>query len=347
MTTNNIEFPEWVTLEARHTLRNGYLQEGETFYDAMDRVASSSAKYLLKEGLNKKFVKAFQKDIYDVLIKSYLGLASPVFSNLGVEGRGLPISCFSVSVPDSVSGIFDTLQETAIMTKSEGGVGIFFGRVRSAGSPVSSGGHTMGVIPFAKLYDSTASVVSQGKLRRGSFALYLPIEHPDIKEFLLAKDHTQGDSRRWIDSNIAVTITDDWIKSMLAGDTEKRKLFVDVITTRLKCGSPYIVYIDNVNNANPEAYIKNDLKVEVSNLCSEITLYTDKDHSFVCCLSSLNLDKYDEWRTYSTPNLGLSVPYISTIFLDAVLSEFIDKASAVPELSKAVRSAIKGRALGQ
>jgi len=481
-------FPDYMTEESKHTLLNGYLQEGENFYGAINRISNSAASYLAKEGMESSFCESFKKDLYEVIEKGYLGLASPVFSNLGIKNRSLPISCFSVSVPDSVSGIFDTLQETAIMTKSEGGVGVFFGNVRGAGSPISSGGNSLGTIPFSKLYDSTASVVSQGKLRRGSFAIYLPIEHPDVKKLLIAKDHTTGDSRGWIDSNIAVTITDKWIKEMLAGDEEKKELFSLVITTRLKVGSPYILFIDNVNNNNPKAYKNNNLKVETSNLCclsgdmlvptieygnipiqeiveehggtatifdgnkwvktntfrefkksflyrielqngshidmtwnhrnllqnkkitvlakdlrigdklqyssnvpikdeldareftivnisrlegphrtfcctvpsttffelsngvltgnSEITLYTDSEHSFVCCLSSLNLDKYDEWRGYTTPRLGLSVPYISAIFLDAVLSEFIDKASNIPELQKAVRSAVKGRALG-
>lgn len=482
------DFPDWITDEAIHTLQSGYLQKGENFYGAIKRISNSAAKYLEIEGMDTNFCKAFKEDLYDVLEKGYLGCASPVFSNLGVNGKGLPISCFSVSVPDSVSGIFKTLQEAAILTKVEGGVGIYFGNVRGAGAQISSGGNSLGTIPFAKLYDSTASVVSQGKLRRGSFAIYLPIEHPDVKKLLLAKDHTSGDSRNWIDSNIAVTITDKWIKEMLAGDGEKRELFSLVITTRLKTGSPYILFIDNVNRHNPKAYKNNNLKVETSNICcvsgdtkvptieygnipiqeivedrggvatifdgnkwvktntfrefkksflyrielkngshidmtwnhrnllqnkkmvvlakdlrigdklqystnvpisgdvdkdeftivniyrlegarrtfcctvptttyfelsngvltgnSEITLYTDSEHSFVCCLSSLNLDKYDEWRNYTTTRLGLSVPYISTIFLDAVLSEFINKASNIPELHKAVRSAIKGRALG-
>lgn len=473
---------DWMTEEGHKTVQK-YLYNGEDVYGAWNRVATSAAKYLKKSGLPDDYTEKFKLDLEWVLSKGYLGLASPVFSELGVPNRGLPISCYSVSVPDSISGIFDTMAETAMLTKMQGGVGVYLGNIRPTNASISAGGTSSGVLPFSKLYDFTAKTVAQGALRRGSFAFYIPIDHPDVREILLSRDHTQGDHRRWIDSNIAVTIKDKWMREMLTGDIEKRDLFIDVILTRLKTGSPYIIFIDTVNNNNPEAYKQNNLGVVVSNLCftgdtlvatsdgpvrigelsgtsfrvysarpsekwsneiklakafktgrqkviklklsddstfrctpdhllalpdlgwvkaqdslgkelvtytkknrltvidieegcvedvydltvednhnffivtesyssvlvhncSEIVQYVDDEHSFSCCLSSLNLDKYDEWKDIKTPNLGVSVPYISTIFLDAVLSEFIDKAKKIPELKKAVKAAIKGRSLG-
>lgn len=341
-----MKVPNWMTDEGIDTIKKGYLRDNETLYDAWGRIVDSSFLYLKKEGLDEKTCQLYRNDLFDILEKGYLGLASPVFSELGRSKGGLPISCFSVSVEDSVSGIFNSLSESAKMTQMKGGVGIYLGNVRPSGSPISTGGNSTGVLPFAKLFDTTAKTVAQGSMRRGSFAIYLPIDHPDVKELLNSKDHTKGDQRRWIDSNIGVSITDKWMEEMLNGDISKRELFSEIIVTRLKCGSPYIIYIDNVNNANPPAYKQNNLLVETSNICSEITLYTDKDHSFVCCLSSVNLSKYDEWKNYISPNLGWSVPFLSIVFLDSVLSEFIDKSEKIPELSKARNSAMKGRALG-
>ena len=219
------------------------------------------------------------------------------------------------------------------------------GDVRPAGSPISGGGRSTGVVPWAQQYDLAARVVSQGGVRRGSFAIYLPIDHPDVPELLLGKDHSKGDPRRFIDSNIGLTITDEWIKEMLAGDKAKQDLFSEVLKTRLISGSPYLVFIDNVNRQNPECYKERNLEVSTSNLCSEITLFTDDGHSFVCVLSSLNLAKYDEWREWRGTS-GLSVPELSTYFLDAVVEDFIHKASRITSMGRAVRFAQKSRALG-
>src|SRR5574343_619267 len=186
------DFPNWVTEEAIHTLRNGYLQEGENFYDAINRISTSASKYLEIEGMDVNFCKLFQKDLYDILERGYLGCASPVFTNLGVDGRGLPISCFSVSVDDSISGIFDSLAETAKMTQKSGGVGVYMGNIRPSGSPILSGGTSTGVLPFAKLFDSTAKTVAQGcysedteVLTEKGFKLFsdVDIKHDKIAQF--------------------------------------------------------------------------------------------------------------------------------------------------------------------
>ena len=285
-----------------------------------------------------------EEDLFEIFWRGWLGPATPVASNFGTN-RGLPISCYSVHADDSVSSIYSHLKEVAQLSKNGGGVGVYLGDVRPSGSPISSGGKSTGVVPWAQQYDLASRVVSQGGVRRGSFAIYLPIDHPDVPELLQAKDHSKGDPRRFIDSNIGLTVTDEWIESMLAGDEEKQELFSEVLKTRLISGSPYIVYIDNVNRLNPDCYKQRGLKVSTSNLCSEITLHTDDDHTFVCVLSSLNLAKYDEWREWRGTS-SLSVPQLATYFLDAVVEDFIHKASRVTSLGRAVRFAKKSRALG-
>jgi ribonucleoside-diphosphate reductase alpha chain len=195
-------------------------------------------------------------------------------------------------------------------------------------------------------YDQCASVVSQGGVRRGSFALYLPIDHPDLLEVLRTKDHSQGDPRDFIDSNIAVTVTDEWAESLLAGDLEKKKIFGEVLKMRLVSGSPYIIFIDNANRANPDCYTQRGLSVKLSNLCSEIFLHTDENHTFVCVLSSPNLSRWEEWKGWKGPATGKSVPELAVYLLDAVVEEFCHKAERITSMGRAVRFARKSRALG-
>jgi ribonucleoside-diphosphate reductase alpha chain len=195
-------------------------------------------------------------------------------------------------------------------------------------------------------YDICARVVSQGGVRRGSFAFYLPIDHPDVPELLRAKDHTKGDPRTWVDSNIALTITDEWVESMIKGDKQKHELFAEVLRTRMISGTPYLIFIDNANNQNPDCYKERGLTVKTSNLCSEIFLHTDENHSFVCVLSSLNLSRYDEFKDWKSPVSGRTVPQIGIHFLEAVVSEFIRKAKDKVGMGRSVRFAEKSRALG-
>jgi ribonucleoside-diphosphate reductase alpha chain len=183
-------------------------------------------------------------------------------------------------------------------------------------------------------------------VRRGSFAIYTPIDHPDVSELLRAKDHAKGDPRQLIDSNIALTITDEWVESMLAGDTHKQELFGEVLKTRMISGSPYLIFIDNANRQNPGCYTERGLSVKTSNLCSEIFLHTDENHSFVCVLSSLNLARYDDFSGWKSPTTGRTVPQLAIHLLDAVVSEFIRKAKDKVGLGRSVRFAEKSRALG-
>ena len=328
--------PEWLSEEGKATLGRGYLLPGETPRDMHTRLSSHAAKVLNRPDL--------EHDLFTIFWEGWLGPATPVASNFGTN-RGLPISCYSVHLDDSVNSIYSHLKEVAQLSKHGGGVGVYMGDVRPASAPISGGGRSTGVVPWAQQYDLAARVVSQGGVRRGSFAIYLPIDHPDVPELLLAKDHSKGDPRRFIDSNIGLTVTDQWIQEMLAGDKAKQELFSEIMKTRLISGSPYLVFIDNVNRQNPECYKERNLEVSTSNLCSEITLYTDDGHSFVCVLSSLNLAKYDEWRDWRGTS-GLSVPELSTYFLDAVVEDFIHKAGRITSMGRAVRFAQKSRALG-
>ena len=256
--------PSWLNEEGIATLSRDYLLPGETARGMHTRLSSYAAKMLSRPDL--------EKDFFDIFWNGWLGPATPVASNFGTN-RGLPISCYSVHVEDSVNSIYSHLKEVAQLSKHGGGVGVFLGDVRPAGSPISAGGKSTGVVPWAQQYDLASRVVSQGGVRRGSFAIYLPIDHPDVLELLQSKDHSKGDPRRFVDSNVGLTVTDEWINSMLAGDEAKQELFSEVLKTRLISGSPYLVFIDNVNRQNPECYRERGLEVSTSNLCSEITLF--------------------------------------------------------------------------
>jgi len=329
--------PEWLSEEGMHTLSAGYLLPGETPRSMFERVSRAAAK------INDD--PSLESDLFECLWNGWLGLASPVAANFGTT-RALPISCYSVHLSDSVSSIYSHLKEVAQLSKNGGGVGVFMGDVRPAGAPISGGGKSTGIVPWAQQYDLAARVVSQGGVRRGSFAIYLPIDHPDVPELLRAKDHSKGDPRKFIDSNVALTISDDWVESMIAGDTHKQELFGEVLKTRMISGSPYLVFIDNANAQNPECYTDRGLSVKTSNLCSEIFLHTDEHHSFVCVLSSLNLSRYDEFSGWKSPTSGRTVPQLAVHLLDAVVSEFIRKGKDKVGLGRSVRFAEKSRALG-
>lgn len=329
--------PDWLSEEGMHTLSAGYLLPGETPRAMFERVSRAAATINNDETLFD--------DLFTCLWNGWLGLASPVAANFGTS-RALPISCYSVHLSDSVSSIYSHLKEVAQLSKNGGGVGIYMGDVRPAGAPISGGGKSTGIVPWGQQYDLCARVVSQGGVRRGSFAIYLPIDHPDVPELLRAKDHSKGDPRKFIDSNVALTITDEWVESMLEGDLHKQELFGEVLKTRMISGSPYLVFIDNANRQNPECYVERGLSVKTSNLCSEIFLHTDEHHSFVCVLSSLNLSRYDDFSGWKSPTTGRTVPQIAIHLLDAVVSEFIRKAKDKVGLGRSVRFAEKSRALG-
>jgi len=304
----------------------------------MERVALAASKLNEDESL--------YQDLFDCLWSGWIGLASPVAANFGTS-RALPISCYSVHLSDNTPSIYSHKKEVAMLSKNGGGVGVYFGDIRPAGSPITGGGVSTGKGGWLREYDLTAQVVSQGgDLRKGSFALYNNIDDPDYAEMLRAKDHTKGDPRQWIDSNIGAVISDAFMEDMIENGGHKQWLFGESIRTRLMSGSPYMLFIDNVNYQNPDCYKERNLNVSVSNLCSEITLYTDENHSFVCVLSSMNLSRWFEWKDWRSPRTGRSAPEIAIHLLEAVVTEFIRKAEKMVGFGRAVRFAKKSRALG-
>lgn len=324
--------PEWMTNEALKTLRGGYLQSGETPVDMYRRVAKAAAN---KFPLHMKV--QLESSFYSIIFKGWLGLATPVASNMGTS-RGLPISCFSSYMPDTLDGIFDTVKEVALMTKYGGGTAVHMNDIRSTeDSVLGTGGTASGPVSWAKILDSTISSVSQGAIRRGAVAAYLPIEHHDASSFIMIRHPSQDQNKYCPNIHHGVNISDNFMQEMLDGDRNKRDKWKHLMTTRFETGEPYLFFSDAAQKGNPSHLPW--YRVNGSNLCNEIMLHTDKDHSLVCCLSSMNLAKYDEWKDTDAIK-------VATYFLDAVMQEFIEKSYFIPGLERAYNSAIKGRALG-
>jgi ribonucleoside-diphosphate reductase alpha chain len=317
----------WLNKDSQKFLERGYLIEGETPEQRIRDIAEAAERYLQIPGFADKFESYMHR--------GFFSLSSPVWSNFGRE-RGLPISCFGSYIDDRLEEIVgNKLAEIGMMTKSGGGTSAYFGALRSRGAPISTGGTSTGSVHFMELYDKLMNVVSQGNVRRGSFAAYLPIDHGDIEEFL--KIRGEGNSIQ--DLSIGVTITDDWMNSMLGGDKDKRKIWGQVIKKRFESGYPYLFFTDTANNAAPQVYKDKGLKINHSNLCTEIFLSNATDESFVCCLSSINLERWDELKdTDAVVTLNL--------FLDSVITEFIDKTADIPFMDSPRKFAINQRAIG-
>lgn len=326
------DYPEWMTEISLATISKGYLIPGENVKQAYKRVANTVAKRLDKPEMANKFFR--------YMWKGWLNLASPVLSNTGTD-RGLPISCFGIDTPDSIRGIGLTNAELMRLTSLGGGVGISLSRVRGRGDKIGNGstGQSEGVVPWAKIYDSTIIATNQGAVRRGAASVNLDINHQDIKEYLQIRRPKGDPNRQCLNLHQCVVVDDSFMEKLERRESEAMELWIQILKSRMETGEPYIMYKDNVNNANPPAYVKNNLEVTMTNICSEITLYTDEEHSFVCCLSSVNLAKYDEWKNTDLIETGI-------YFLDGVLEEFLAKTSGRESLVRAHRSAKKGRALG-
>lgn len=326
-----VDYPEWGHTDVYlNTISRGYCLPGETPKDAYWRVATTVANRLKKPEMADKFMK--------YIWKGWLNLASPVLSNTGTE-RGLPISCFGIDVADSINDIGQKNLELMLLAKHGGGVGICHNQIRPAGAEITDNGTSDGVVPFIKINDSTILATNQGAVRRGAASTNLSIEHGDFWEWLEIREPKGDINRQCLNTNQCVIISDKFMRSVLEGDDEARKRYTAVQRKRRQTGQPYIMYRGNVNKQNPDAYKRNGLKVFMTNICSEIVLHTDENHSFVCCLSSLNLSKYDEWK-------NTNLIYDATWFLDGVLEEFIQKAKYRKGFENSVRSAEKGRALG-
>ena len=326
-----VDIPEWGCTEVYiKTISKGYLLEGETPKDAYWRVCTTVSRRLRRPDLASKF--------FDCIWRGWLNLATPVLSNTGTE-RGLPISCFGIDVADSILDIGQKNLEMMLLAKHGGGVGIGVNQIRAAGSKITNNGTSDGVVPFIKMYDSTILATNQGSVRRGAASVNINIEHSDFWEWIEIREPKGDINRQCLNMHQCVIVSNKFMRDLENGDEEARKRWAAVLKKRRQTGEPYIMFKGNVNNQNPEAYKKNHLKVYMTNICSEITLHTDESHSFVCCLSSLNLAKYDEWK-------HTDLIYTATWFLDGVLEEFIQKAKNMKGFENSVRSAEKGRALG-
>lgn len=326
-----VDFPLWANTEVYvKTISAGYLFGDEKPKDAYWRVSTTVARRLNKPELATKF--------FDYIWKGWLNLASPVLSNTGLE-RGLPISCFGIDVADSIHDIGAKNLEMMLLAKHGGGVGIGINQIRPAGSTITGNGTSDGVVPFTKIYDSTILATNQGSVRRGAASVNIDIEHGDFWEWLEIREPKGDVNRQSLNLHQCVVVPDGFMQKIEAGDKEARKRWIAVLRKRKATGEPYVMFKGNINRANPEAYKQNGLKVYMTNICSEITLHTDESHSFVCCLSSVNLSKYDEWK-------NTDLIYTATWFLDGVLDEFIQKAKFMRGFENSVRSAEKGRALG-
>jgi ribonucleoside-diphosphate reductase alpha chain len=327
----DVDFPSWGNNEIYiKTISKTYLQSGEKPKDAYWRVATAVAKRLDKPQLATKF--------FDYMWKGWLCLATPVLANTGTD-RGLPISCFGIDVGDSIYEIGSKNLELMLLAKHGGGVGIGINMIRPAGTKITGNGTSDGIVPFAKIYDSTILATNQGSVRRGAASVNIKIEHKDFEDFLEIREPKGDVNRQSLNLHQCVVISDRFMKKLEEGDSDARRKWGKLLQKRKATGEPYIMYKGNVNKANPEMYKKNGLKVHMTNICSEIVLHTDEQHSFVCCLSSLNLAKYDEWK-------DTDLVYTSTIFLDGVLEEFIQRAKNMKGFENSVRSAERGRALG-
>ena len=324
------DYPEFFDEISLATISKGYLLPGETPKKAYRRVAHAAASRLKRPDLENKFFK--------LIWNGWLGLASPVLSNMGTD-RGLPISCFGVDTPDSIRGIGLTNAELMKLTSVGGGVGISLSRIRQRGTEIRGNGKSEGIVPWAKIYDSSIIATNQGNVRRGAASVNLDINHGDIDEFLEIRRPKGDPNRQCLNLHQCVVVDDAFMRKLESRDSEAMNRWAKILKARMETGEPYIMFKDNVNKANPIAYMMNNLDVSMTNICTEITLHTDEEHSFICCLSSLNLAKYDEWKDTDTVEL-------STYFLDGVMQEFIDKTQGTDSMARTYNHARKGRALG-
>lgn len=329
---------KWANEHSRAFLDRGYLTEGKTVEQRVREIAETAEKLLEKPGFADKF--------YDYMSEGYMSLSSPVWSNFGLD-RGLPISCFGSYIDDTMGSILHTHAEVGMMSKFGGGSSGYLGALRHRGAPIGNNGESSGAVHFARLFETLVDVVSQGSVRRGHFSPYLPVEHPDVLEFL--EIGMEGNPIQKLTHG--VTVTDEWLQSMIDGDEEKRAIWAKVIQRRGQIGYPYIMFTDNANNNTVDVYKDKGMKIYASNMCSEIMLPSDADNSFVCCLSSLNLLHYDKWK-------DTDLVQTMTYFLDAVMTDFCNKLEAMrdsddPEdqdsfrfMERAYNFAIGHRALG-
>jgi ribonucleoside-diphosphate reductase alpha chain len=317
---------EWLNKESRKFLSRGYLLEGQTPEERIRQIANKAEEYLGIPGYADKF--------YDYMGRGFFSLSSPVWSNYGIQ-RGLPVSCFGSYIEDDMQSILYGHGENGMLMKGGGGTSGYFGELRGRGAPIKNSGESSGAVHFMKMYDTLASVVSQGSVRRGFFSAYLPIEHPDADEFL--DIGTEGNPIQGLTHGI--TVTDAFLEKVKAGDKKARKLWAKVLQRRSEIGYPYILFTDNMNNNKPDVYKDKDMKIFASNMCSEIALPSNPNETFTCVLSSINLLHWEEIKeTDAIETL--------TYFLDTVVTEFINKTEGKEYHKRARNFAMNHRALG-
>ncbi|AGH39243.1 Ribonucleotide reductase, alpha subunit [Bibersteinia trehalosi USDA-ARS-USMARC-188] len=328
MTYTNSERPDfaWLNEDSRLFLQRGYLLEGTT---ALDRI-----RFIAEHAEHKLGIEGYADKFYHYMARGYFSLSSPIWSNFGLD-RGLPISCFGSYIGDSIHEIMVTTAEVGMMSKIGGGTSAYFGDIRPRGSAIKNNGKSDGSFNFSKLFDTVIDVISQGTSRKGQFAGYIDIEHGDIDEWL--DIHTEGNPIQLM--YYGVCVGHDWLESMKAGDPYKRQLWAKLLQRKTETGIPYLFFKDNANAGRPDVYKDKNMTIHASNLCTEIMLPSNNEESFVCCLSSMNLLYFDEWKDTDAPE-------VLTYFLDVVMSEFIEKSADMPFLDRANRFARRHRALG-
>jgi len=316
----------WVNEHTRTFMRRGYLLPGVTVEERVRQIADHAEALTRIDGFSRKF--------QEYVARGWYSLATPIWANYGLK-RGLPISCYGTYVADDTASILRAAAEVGMMSKQGGGTSVYLGRLRPRGAPIRDNGHSNGSYAFASLFDRVVDVFNQGSTRRGQCAAYLDIEHPDFDEWLrIRTENSEIQSLFW-----GACVGDDWIQDMVAGDRQKRERWAKVLRSRAETGIPYLFFKDNANRQAPEVFRKLGTPIWASNLCTEIMLPSSEEESFVCCLSSLNLLHYEEWKhTDAVETL--------VIFLDSVLDDFIHKACSIPYLERAVRFAKRYRAIG-
>lgn len=345
-----VDYPEFMTEESLKTLKRQHLLEEETPKQMYERIVSalgSRLSLMLDEvgftergGMSSElYVDEVEEKWFNYLWKGWLCPSTPILSNCGVD-RGFTISCFIMRVPDSMDGIYTKLHEMAMLTKMGGGVGVTFDKVRGRGEPISTGGFTEGTIPFMKIYDSGIIAASQGSVRRGSASINLPIRHKDVSEFLNIRIPIGDVNRQCLNLNQCLTVDDYFYESLLTGDAGEREIWAKAMTSRMKTGQPYIMNYHNVHNQRPNDMKKRNLKIDGTNICTEIYSFHDAEHTVVCDLASINALYFDQYKN-DTEFIELSL-----LFLDVNLEEFITGAKEFPGFENAVRFAKKSRLLG-
>lgn len=316
----------WANQWTRLYLSQGYLLPGVTVEKRVKEISDRAEALTGIQGFSQKF--------QENMAKGWYSLATPIWANYGLR-RGLPISCYGSYVEDDTSSILRAVAEIGMMSKQGGGTSVYLGALRPRGAPIRQNGTSNGSYAFASLFDRVIEVFNQGSTRRGQCAAYLPVEHPDVEEwFRIQREDGEIQSLFW-----GVSVGDDWLEAMIAGDKEKRGIWAKVLKSRAEVGIPYLFFRDNANRRAPEVFRTLGKTIHASNLCTEIMLPSGPEESFVYCLSSLNLLHFDEWKNTDAVE-------VLTIFLDSVLDDFIEKARGIPYMERAVRFAKRYRAIG-